>query len=183
METMDNNTISSTHQEKAKKMRKLRRWQIIVSLFGVAVIVWGVIEIVFLFLGYKQTETSNDAQIEQYVSPVNLRASGYINKIYFTEHQQVRKGDTLLVLDDREYKIRVMEAEAALKDAQAGATVINATLQTTQQNWRKTVSGMKIWSNEMRRHLSSWNRLQQSMKLPLRSWKQPGASGRRLFRE
>ena len=55
METMDNNTISSTHQEKAKKMRKLRRWQIIVSLFGVAVIVWGVIEIVFLFLGYKQT--------------------------------------------------------------------------------------------------------------------------------
>ena len=62
METMGNNTVSSTHQEKAKKMRKLRRWQIIVSLFGVAVIVWGVIEIVFLFLGYKQTETSNDAQ-------------------------------------------------------------------------------------------------------------------------
>ena len=109
-------------------MRKLRRWQIVVSLFGVAVIAWGVIEIVFLFLGYRQTETSNDAQIEQYVSPVNLRASGYINKIYFTEHQQVRKGDTLLVLDDREYKIRVMEAEAALKDAQAGATVINATV-------------------------------------------------------
>ena len=35
-------------------------------------------------------------------------------------------------MDDREYKIRVMEAEAALKDAQAGATVIGATLQTTQ---------------------------------------------------
>ena len=55
METMENNTVSSTHQEKAKKMRKLRRWQIIVSLFGAAVIVWGVIEIVFLFLCYKQT--------------------------------------------------------------------------------------------------------------------------------
>ena len=37
-----------------------------------------------------------------------------------------------MVLDDREYKIRVMEAEAALKDAQAGATIINATLNTTQ---------------------------------------------------
>ena len=175
-------------------MRKLRRWQIIVSLFGVAVIVWGVIEIVFLFLGYKQTETSNDAQIEQYVSPVNLRASGYINKIYFTEHQQVRKGDTLLVLDDREYKIRVMEAEAALKDAQAGATVINATLQTTQTTasvYDASIAEIEIrlaklekdrqryenWSNEMRRHLSSWNRLQQSMKLPLRSWKQPPAGG------
>ena len=132
METVENNSASSTHQEKAKKLRKLRRWQVVISLLGIGVMIWGVIQVVCLFLDYKQTETSNDAQIEQYISPVNLRASGYIRKIYFTEHQEVRKGDTLLVLDDREYKIRVMEAEAALKDAQAGATVIGATLQTTQ---------------------------------------------------
>ena len=122
---MENNIPSATHQEKAKKMKKLRRWQIAVSLLGVAIIVWGVIEVVCLFLNYSQTETSNDAQIEQYVSPINLRASGYIDKIYFTEHQEVHKGDTLMVLDDREYKIRVMEAKA-------GATIINATLNTTQ---------------------------------------------------
>ena len=129
---MENNIPSATHQEKAKKMKKLRRWQIAVSLLGVAIIVWGVIEVVCLFLNYSQTETSNDAQIEQYVSPINLRASGYIDKIYFTEHQEVHKGDTLMVLDDREYKIRVMEAEAALKDAMAGANVVDASLQTTQ---------------------------------------------------
>ncbi len=111
METMENNLPSATHQEKAKKMKKLRRWQIAISLFGVAIIVWGVIEVICLFLNYSQTETSNDAQIEQYVSPINLRASGYIDKIYFTEHQEVHKGDTLLVLDDREYKIRVMEVK------------------------------------------------------------------------
>ena len=121
-----------TRFEKAKKLRKLRRWQIVVSLMGAAIVVWGIIEVACLFLSYNRTETSNDAQIEQYISPINLRASGYIKKIYFTEHQEIHKGDTLLVLDDREYKIRVMEAEAALKDAQAGATVIGATLQTTQ---------------------------------------------------
>lgn len=63
---MENNIPSATHQEKAKKMKKLRRWQIAVSLLGVAIIVWGVIEVVCLFLNYSQTETSNDAQIEQY---------------------------------------------------------------------------------------------------------------------
>ena len=36
------------------------------------------------------------------------------------------------MLDDREYRIRLMEAEAALKDAKAGANVINATEQTTE---------------------------------------------------
>ena len=92
-----------------------------------------------MFFSYKLNETSNDAQIEQYISPVNLRASGYIKKVYFTEHQTVKKGDTLMVLDDREYRIRVMEAEAALKDAMAGAkdamagaSVMGQTLQTTK---------------------------------------------------
>ena len=124
--------MCTQHTSEAKKLKKLRRWQITVSLLAIAVMGWGVIQVVCLFLNYKRTEVSNDAQIEQYISPVNLRASGYISKIYFTEHQRVHKGDTLLVLDDREYKIRVLEAEAALKDAQAGATVMGATLQTTQ---------------------------------------------------
>ena len=108
MEATENKCAPSTHQKKAKKLKKLRRWQITVSLLAIAVMGWGVIQVVCLFLNYKRTEVSNDAQIEQYISPVNLRASGYISKIYFTEHQRVHKGDTLLVLDDREYKIRVL---------------------------------------------------------------------------
>lgn len=129
-----NMNTENTHQEKAKKLRKLRHRQIIVSIIGILILLYGAVEAAMLFLNYKNSETSNDAQIEQYLSPINLRASGYIKKIYFTEHQNVHKGDTLMILDDREYKIRVMEAEAALKDALAGATVINATLQTTQNN-------------------------------------------------
>lgn len=124
-------TTNSREQE-VNKLKKMRTKQRIISLIGVLVLLWGVYEVACMFFDYKNTETSNDAQIEQYVSPVNLRATGYIKKIYFTEHQSVRKGDTLLLLDDREYKIRVMEAEAALKDAKAGATVIGATLKTTQ---------------------------------------------------
>lgn len=73
------------------------------SLIGVAILVWGIVEVVCLFMDYKSNEKSDDAQVEQYISPVNMRASGYIKKIYFKEHQDVKKGDTLLVLDDREY--------------------------------------------------------------------------------
>lgn len=127
-------TNHNTLQEKVLKLKKQRRNRIIASLLGIIILIGGVVEAAFLFLDYKHTETSNDAQVEQYISPVNLRASGYIKKIYFTEHQSIKKGDTLLVLDDREYRIRVMEAEAALKDAMAGATVVDATLQTTQNS-------------------------------------------------
>lgn len=127
-------TTNNTLEKKATQLKKQRRSRMMASVVGIALLVWALIEVICLFLDYKYTETSNDAQVEQYISPVNLRASGYIGKIYFTEHQTVKKGDTLLVLDDREYRIRVMEAEAALKDAMAGATVIDATLQTTQNS-------------------------------------------------
>ena len=134
---MENNTenkqvANQSHEETAKQLKKQKVRQTIVSLIGIALILWGVVKVVLLFIDYSSNETSNDAQVEQYISPVNLRASGYIKKICFQEHQSVKKGDTLLILDDREYRIRVMEAEAALKDAMAGANVINATLNTTE---------------------------------------------------
>ena len=128
----NNSTNGQPLEVTAKKLKRQRVRQIIVSLVGVAILLWGIIEILCLFIDYKNNETSNDAQVEQYISPVNMRASGYIKQICFKEHQEVKKGDTLLVLDDREYRIRVMEAEAALKDAMAGANVIDATLQTTE---------------------------------------------------
>ena len=121
-----------SREEQLAKLKKQRRRQLVASTLGLAILAWGVFEVVNIFLDYSSTETSNDAQVEQYLSPVNMRAAGYIKKIYFTEHQSVRKGDTLLVLDDSEYRIRVMEAEAALKDAKAGATVVDASLQTTR---------------------------------------------------
>ena len=126
------NGNKSTHELTAKQLKRQRIRQLVVSMIGVAILVWGIVKIGCMFMDYKSNEKSDDAQVEQYISPVNMRASGYIKKIYFKEHQDVKKGDTLLVLDDREYRIRMMEAEAALKDAMAGANVVDASLQTTQ---------------------------------------------------
>mgnify|MGYP003565275905 FL=1 len=97
----DNNQQQSTHEVTAKQLKRQRIRQLIVSMIGVAILVWGIVKIGCMFMDYKSNEKSDDAQVEQYISPVNMRASGYIKKIYFKEHQNVKKGDTLLVLDDR----------------------------------------------------------------------------------
>ena len=97
----NDNGSKSTHELTAKQLKHQRIRQLVVSLIGVAILVWGIVKIACMFMDYKSNEKSDDAQVEQYISPVNMRASGYIKKIYFKEHQDVKKGDTLLVLDDR----------------------------------------------------------------------------------
>ena len=112
VETAEATQVS--HEETRKKLKKQRVRQIIASLIGVAILAFGLWKIICLFLDYSSNETSNDAQIEQYISPVNLRASGYIAKVCFREHQEVHKGDTLLVLDDREYRIRLIDRKSVV---------------------------------------------------------------------
>ena len=92
METNNNNTnnnnsetTQSTHEVTAKQLKRQRIRQIVVSLIGVAILVWGIVKIGCMFMDYKSNEKSDDAQVEQYISPVNLRASGYIKRIYFKE--------------------------------------------------------------------------------------------------
>ncbi len=62
----------------------------------------------------------SDAQVKAYISPVNSRVPGYIDAIYFTEHQQVKKGDTLVKFDKTEFLNSVAQAEAVLSQAKAG---------------------------------------------------------------
>lgn len=106
----------------------------VLTVVGVLVLCIGLVWIASIFFSFDNSTTTDDAQVEQYISSINVRASGYIQEIRFTEHQYVHKGDTLLIIDNREHKIRLMEAEAALKDANAGKNVIGATLNRTENS-------------------------------------------------
>lgn len=86
------------------------------------------------FWKYARYEITNDAVVDQYIAPLNIRIPGYIKEVRFTEHQYVHAGDTLLILDDREYRIRLKDAEAALMDALGSKEVLNSGIRTSGVN-------------------------------------------------
>ena len=99
------------------------------KIAAICLLLAGIIVIITMFCDNRY-EWTDDAQVEQYISPVNVKVSGYIREIRFTEHQHVRKGDTLLIIDDREYIIALQQAEASLMDARSGRKVVGNTLNT-----------------------------------------------------
>ena len=62
------NNAQSNHELTAKQLKRQRIRQIVVSLIGVAILVWGIVKIGCMFMDYKSNEKSDDAQIEQYIS-------------------------------------------------------------------------------------------------------------------
>ena len=79
-------------------------------------------------------ETTDDAQVEKNMNPIIPRVSGYITKVNVKDNDYVKKGDTLFVIDDKDYVVRVEEAKAALAAAEGNFAASKADVGTAVAN-------------------------------------------------
>lgn len=106
-------------------------------------IVTGVIIVINKFVHFGNVEFTDNARIEQHITPVNTRVSGYIREIRFEEYQQVKKGDTLVIIEDAEFRLALAQARAALAEAEAGSSAADAGISTTSSNIDVTKAGIE----------------------------------------
>ncbi len=127
-------------------------------------------------------EETDDAQVEANISPVIPRISGYITQVRVKDNQRVKKGDTLLVLDDRDLKIKLAQAEAALATAEsnlgaakassaaananiatsaAGISTIDAQIETAKVNVRRATQDYDRYANLIKDHSITQQQFEQ----------------------
>lgn len=124
----------SAHTIEKEKPKKKKTGATVTNILLLVVIAGGLFWVANIFFNFSNTETTNDAQVEQFITPINSRVGGYIEEIRFTEHQQVKKGDTLVVINPNEIKIQLAQAEAGYLDALASRNVTNAGVNTVSNN-------------------------------------------------
>src|SRR5256714_15605412 len=72
---------------------------------------------------YSLSHVSTDnAQVDGHIVPILPKVGGYVIEVRTDENRSVRAGDTLVVLDNRDYKARLAQAEADLAVALAGVS-------------------------------------------------------------
>ena len=131
-----NNTQNATAAEAPKKSSKSFSF-VLIAL----VLVGGAFGITQYIHGQHHEET-DDAQIDGNISPVIPRISGYIKEVRVGDNQFVKKGDTLIILDDRDLQLKLDQAEASLATAQSDLGEAQATTDVSKATVASTQAGV-----------------------------------------
>lgn len=95
------------------------------------------------FLHFGGGEVTDNARVCQNIVPQNCRVPGFIREVRFTEFQEVKKGDTLVVIEDAEFHLRLAQAEADLARAKRGSMGTASSINTTKTSISVTEAGIE----------------------------------------
>jgi membrane fusion protein (multidrug efflux system) len=113
-----------------EKKKKNKVIPIILGVLLVLGAIFGTREYIY----YSKHVDTDDAQIDGDISPVVARVGGYVQEIKFEENTRVNEGDVLVKLDDSDFKVKLEQAEAGQKGANAGVGVSQSQIVATAAN-------------------------------------------------
>ena len=121
-----------------ERKKKKQIYNVVVSLLLITGLVW----VCSRFVHLGNVAYTDNAQVKQLIVPVNSRVQGFIKKIYFDEYREVHKGDTLVLIEDSEFRFRLAQAEADFQNAISGKNAVATTVHTTQNNIAVSDAGL-----------------------------------------
>lgn len=109
--------------EQNNTQKKGGKKKLVFPIILAVVLVGGGIFGVKEYIYYSKHVTTDDAQVDADISPVVARVTGYVKDIRFVDNQFVHAGDTLVILDDRDYQLKLQQAIAALSSTKQSVDV------------------------------------------------------------
>lgn len=121
---------------KQKTRRRLQNAGVILLI--IAGFAW----IAYKFIGFSSSTYTDNAQVYQRIVPVNSRVQGFVKEVRFDDYTPVRKGDTLVVIEDADYRLQVAQAKANLQNALSGKEVATSAVSTSTNDITVTESAL-----------------------------------------
>lgn len=138
---INNLTASNSLASKKKKSNIAKK---VSNVFVLLLIGSGLFWVVKSYFNVGNDKYTNASQVETFINPINTRVSAYIKEIRFIEHQFVKKGDTLIILDDRELQTQLGQAEAAYMSALASKNMTTKSIATVSNNVNTASSNVQV---------------------------------------
>lgn len=105
-------------------------------------LIWGgaAVLVVLLVLGVRYIiwsahhETTDDAYLAGHLHPISARITDTVQQVLIDDNQHVVEGQTLVILDPNDYKVRLDQAKATLDAASRQADTAEAAIRSTSQS-------------------------------------------------
>lgn len=175
-------TTNVTRKETVEKAPKKRNRTFLIILIVIVII--GVIFGITKYIHAQHHEETDDAQVTANIVPVIPRVPGYVERVNVVENQRVKKGDTLMVIDERDLQVKLDQAQAALEAAKsnlesaqastqasrtgvstsrAATDVIDAQIRVAEVNLRRTSQDLERYTNLIQDHSITQQQYDQAL--------------------
>lgn len=114
----DENEAQADLEAKQKRKKMLKIFAIIVVAAAILYAIWALV--------FSNTVETDNAYVGAETAEITSMVSGQVAEVLVSDTQQVKKGDVLAIIDNRDAKIAVAEAEAALTKAKRQYTQSSA---------------------------------------------------------
>ena len=108
-------------------------------------------------------QSTDDAYIQSDVSVISPKIEGYIKKVRVADNQEVAEGAILFVIDDRDFKAKVAQAEAAVATGEAIIATYESRLKLQQAMIDQAAAGMKSTEADLSRAQQDYKRYSSLM--------------------
>jgi len=108
-------------------------------------------------------QSTDDAYIQSDVSVISPKIEGYLKKVRVADNQEVAEGAILFVIDDRDFKAKVAQAEAAVATEEAMIATYESRLKLQQAMIDQAAAGLKSTEADLSRAQQDYKRYSSLM--------------------
>lgn len=120
-------TVIEEIEEKVPRNKTV--WYAVGAVALVLAVVFG-----FRYLSWSLAhEETDDAYLTGHIHPVSPRVAGTVEQVLVDDNQRVAVGQPLVLLDQRDFKVRLDQAQAALQSAEAQAAAASTAISSFRE--------------------------------------------------
>jgi membrane fusion protein, multidrug efflux system len=108
-------------------------------------------------------ESTDDAYIQSDITIISPKVEGYVRSVKVRENEQVRAGEVLVHIDDRDYAAKLAQAEASLAAEEANLGTIDSQIELQQSLIAQADANMASADAEQHRSEADFKRYEDLM--------------------
>jgi membrane fusion protein (multidrug efflux system) len=106
----------------------------------------------------RHVETTDDAYVASDISVISPKVEGYVREVRVADNQQVKEGEVLVAIDDRDFAAKVAQAEATVAAEEATVATIDSRLVLQKSLIEQAVAQVQSADAELNRALQDLTR-------------------------